>query len=424
MGCAKNLVDSEILMGRLEAAGYRVVHQDVMERADVAIINTCGFIADSVAENINQILEFTRAKEQKLVNRVLVMGCLSQRYREQLELEIPEVDIYYGVDDMELLLRDLNVSSEKRHLRERKITTPSHYAYLKISEGCDRKCSFCTIPLIRGRNKSLPVEEVVADARMLMQKGAKELIVIAQDITRYGVDLYGESRLAHLLRELDTVEGIEWIRLQYTYPDKSLYEVLEVMKSSSKICHYLDIPLQHVSDRVLRSMKRGHTGKIIRDLLDSFRREIPDIAIRTTLITGYPGEGEREFEELKDFIRDYRFERLGVFAFSPEEGTLAATLDDTVPVEIKQKRVEELLSLQQEISRDMNLQKVGKNFTAIADRREEDVWIMRSQYDSPEVDTEIYVKDHEKIVQGGFYNVHIYSSDDYDLYGELAESMD
>lgn len=423
MGCSKNLVDSEVLMGQLRAAGYKVVHQDAMEKADVAIINTCGFIEDSIAENVGQIMELTEAKKHGMVDKIVVMGCLVQRFKEQLELEIPEVDRFYGVDELAMILEDLGADYRKDLLGERMQVTPSHYAYLKIAEGCDRKCAFCTIPQIRGRNKSKTIEAITQEARYLASKGVKELILIAQDTTRYGIDIYGESRLPELLRELDKTDGIRWIRLQYTYPNKVLYDVLEVMKNSDKICHYLDIPLQHVSDKILKSMKRGHTGKIIRELLDAYRREIPDMAIRTTMISGYPGEGEQEFEELKDFIRKYRFERLGVFAFSPEQGTLAATLDDDVSASEKNRRADEIMELQKEVSASLNADKIGAQMLLVADRFENDTWVCRSQYDSPEVDTEIYVKDNEAIQQGQFFKAIITEADDYDLYGEFVEAV-
>lgn len=423
MGCSKNLVDSEVLMGRLQAAGYKIVHQDAMDKADVAIINTCGFIEDSIIENIRQIMDIGNAKNHGLVDKVIVMGCLVERFKGQLEQEIPEVDRFYGVDDIETILHDLGADYRKELLGERMLTTPSHYAYLKIAEGCDRNCSFCTIPSIRGKNTSKTIEELVGEADYLASTGVKELILIAQDSTRYGVDIYGKSRLADLIKALENVTGINWIRLQYTYPDKSLYEVLKVMKESNKLCHYLDIPLQHINNKVLQSMKRGHTGKVIRDLLDAFRSEIPDIAIRTTMITGYPAEDEAAFDELKQFIQKYRFERLGVFAFSAEEGTSAAKLKETVPDEIKEKRISEIMEIQQHISKELNLEKVGTYYTALCDRKEGDTWVMRSQYDSPEVDTEIFVKDHQDIATGGFYKIYITASDEYDLYGEFVEVL-
>lgn len=423
MGCSKNLVDSEVLMGRLRTAGYKIVHQDAMEKADVAIINTCGFIEDSIIENIRQIMDVGNAKNHGLVDKVIVMGCLVERFKGQLEQEIPEVDRFYGVDDIETILHDLGADYRKELLGERMLTTPSHYAYLKIAEGCDRNCSFCTIPSIRGKNTSKTIEELVDETKFLASSGVKELILIAQDSTRYGVDIYGKSRLADLIKALENVPGINWIRLQYTYPDKSLYDVLQVMKESKKLCHYLDIPLQHINDQVLKSMKRGHSGKVIRDLLDAFRTEIPDIAIRTTMITGYPGEDEAAFEELKQFIQKYRFERLGVFAFSAEEGTSAAKLKETVPDEIKERRISEIMEIQQHISKELNLEKVGTYYTALCDRKEGDTWVMRSQYDSPEVDTEIFVKDHQDIATGGFYKIYITASDEYDLYGDFVESL-
>lgn len=420
MGCSKNLVDSEVLMGRMKAAGYEVVHQDTMEYADVAIINTCGFIQDSIVENIRQIMDIVNTKNHGIAKKVIVMGCLVQRFKDQLELEIPEVDEFYGVDEIEQILHDLGTEYQRELMGERMLTTPEHYAYLKIAEGCDRKCSFCTIPDIRGANKSKSIEELVNETKYLAGRGVKELILIAQDTTRYGVDLYGGKRLADLLKALEEVDGIEWIRIQYTYPDKSLYDVLEVMKNSNKICHYLDIPLQHINDSILKSMKRGHNKKTICDILDAFRNAIPDIAIRTTFITGYPGEGQAEFEELKNFIRQYRFERLGVFAFSPEEGTGAAELKDDIPANEKENRASEIMELQQEISRQMNFDKIGKTIKAIVDRWEDDTWVLRSQHDAPEVDTEIYVKDHAGIETGQFFNIRITAADDYDLHGEIA----
>ncbi|MFO8055605.1 MAG: 30S ribosomal protein S12 methylthiotransferase RimO [Bacteroidales bacterium] len=421
MGCSKNLVDSEILMGRMKEAGFDVVHQKAVEKADVAVINTCGFIEESIAENIRQILEITNEKAHKRVEKVVVMGCLGERFKAQLQQEIPEVDKFYGVNETERLLADLGAKCNWRAQAQRMLTTPAHYAYLKIAEGCDRKCSFCTIPAIRGANTSRPLESLVREAEVLAKAGVKELIIIAQDTTRYGVDIYGKNRLADLIKALEIVEGIRWIRLQYTYPDKTLYDVLDVMKSSQKLCHYLDIPLQHVSDSVLASMKRGHTKKMICKLLDDFRENIPDIAVRTTIITGYPGETKEDFDELKSFVQAYNFERLGVFAFSPEPGTPAALLPGAVPEIIRQQRLEELMEIQQEISRKMNRKKQGKIIKAIADHKEENYWVMRSQYDSPEVDTEIYVSEHENIKAGEFYDILITGAGDYDLYGEWTE---
>ncbi|MFO8086697.1 MAG: 30S ribosomal protein S12 methylthiotransferase RimO [Bacteroidales bacterium] len=422
MGCSKNLVDSEVLMGWLRAAGYKVIHQDKVQYADIAIVNTCGFIEDSITENINQILEIIKAKENGLVDKVYVMGCLVQRFKDDLRHAIPEVDHFYGVDEIGLILKDLGVDYRHELTGERMISTPSHYAYLKISEGCDRNCAFCTIPAIRGKNKSKSIEEICDEAASLASKGVKEIILIAQDITRYGVDVYGKKQLPKLLRELDKVEGIYWIRLQYTYPDNVLYEIIDLMKNSSKLCHYLDIPLQHIDSEILKSMNRGHSRDNIMDILQQFREEIPDIAIRTTFITGYPGETEEKYSQLKDFIQSFRFDRLGVFPFSPEKGTAAADLNSQVPMEVRQKRAEEIMVLQQGIARSLNHNKIGDILTAIVDRKEGDSWVLRSQYDSPEVDTEIFVAEDQNLTQGHFYQVKIISAEDYDLNGSVLEA--
>ncbi len=423
MGCSKNLVDSEVLMGRLHSAGLQVVHERRMEKADVAIINTCGFVQDAIEENISQILEWISRKEHGRIQKLIVTGCLVKRFKEALQRELPEVDGFYTMDQAHLLVRDLTAGCSPAGQPRRMLSTPSHYAWLKIAEGCDRRCAFCTIPFIRGKNVSRPEEELVEEAQWLARQGVKELILIAQDTTRYGLDIYGKPQLPSLLKELEKVEGIEWIRLHYTYPDKVLYQVLEVMKDSKKICHYLDIPLQHISDPVLSSMRRGHTKALAADILKQFRRQIPDVAVRTTMITGYPGETEQHFQELKEFVESFGFDRLGAFVYSPEEGTAAAGFKHQVPEKVAQKRMEELMELQKNISARLNSRKEGKVLKAIAERKEGPYRVMRSQYDSPEVDTEIFVTDDGTLENGQFYHIQITRAGDYDLWGKPVQTQ-
>ena len=417
LGCAKNLVDSEFMLRQLKAAGFDINH-DTNAESDVIIINTCGFINDSKEESISAILHWAEARKEGKVKQLYVMGCLSERYKDELRVEIPEADGFFGVNDLNALLQTLNAPFRKELLSERIITTPSHYAYLKISEGCDHKCSFCAIPSIRGKNISKPIDDIVREAEFLAASGVKEIMLIAQDLTYYGVDMNGKKQLPLLLEKLSEVKGIEWIRLHYAYPLGFPMEVLDVMKSGSKICHYLDIPLQHINNRILLSMKRGLNGDSTRKLIDKIRNKVPDIAIRTSLIVGYPGETAQEFNELKQFVSDYKFERLGVFTYSHEENTPAYKLIDNVRPAIKARRAEQLMTLQQDISEQRNLLLHNQVLKVIIDRKEEDLWIGRTEFDSPEVDNEVLISDPDNRLKPGiFVKVRITGSDMYDLNG-------
>ena len=392
LGCSKNLVDSEHLMAQLRCNNFDIIYDSNSTDAKIVIINTCGFIGDAKEESINTILGFVRAKEAGEIDHLFVMGCLAERYKKDLEKEIPEVDQYFGVNDLSKIIEQVGGTYRDELTGERMLTTPAHYAYLKISEGCNWGCGYCAIPLIRGRHVSVPMEQLIAEAEGLARQGVKELIVIAQDTTYYGMDLYGERKLGKLLHKLCQIDGIEWIRLHYAYPTHFPEQVIEVMRDEPKICKYLDIPFQHISDSQLKSMRRGLTKAETYALIEKLRREIPDIALRTTLLTGYPGETEADFEELLQFVRDICFERLGVFPYSKEEGTYSATqLHDDVPEEVKQQRVDRIMELQNEISLENNQKRIGRIERVILDRREGDYWIGRSQYDSPEVDTEIFI---------------------------------
>lgn len=420
LGCAKNLVDSEHLGGQLGAEGWSVVYDSDTTDARVVVVNTCGFIGDAKEESVNTILRFAAAKEAGAIDRLFVMGCLSERYRDELKAEIPEADEFFGVNSLADILRTLGAEYRHELRGERQLTTPKHYAYLKISEGCNWKCGYCAIPSIRGRHVSVPFEEVVAEAASLAQRGVRELIVIAQDTTYYGVDLYGERRLGELLRALCRIDGIEWVRLHYAYPAHFPREVIEAMRDEPKLCKYLDIPLQHISDRMLRSMRRGLSKAETQALVAELRHEIPGIALRTTMLVGYPGETEQDFEELLDFVRESRFERLGVFPYSAEEGTYSATeLTDDVPQEVKEERAERLMALQQEIARTANERLVGTVQRVVIDRREGDRAVGRTQYDSPEVDQEVIVSGSGGLEPGVFVPVRIVGADDYDLFGEV-----
>ena len=420
LGCSKNTVDSEYLMAQLTANRYDVVFDSNDTDAKTVIINTCGFIGDAKEESIDTILGFVNAKEAGLIERIFVFGCLSQRYRDELIAEIPEVDAFFGVTDLEEIVEAVGGTWRPELAVERYLTTPAHYAYLKISEGCDRSCGYCAIPLIRGKHVSVPMEELVAEAELLAAKGVKELIVIAQDTTYYGLDLYKERKLADLLRYLCRVDGIRWIRLHYAYPAQFPDDVIAVMRDEPKICKYLDIPFQHVSDSQLKGMRRGHTRDQAYALINHLRSEIPGIAIRTTLLTGYPGETEADFGELLEFVKQVRFDRLGVFPYSEEEGTHSALkLTDDVPEETKEERVEILMKAQSKISLENNQRKIGTTEKVIIDRYEDGYWIGRTQYDSPEVDQEVLIDASAPLVIGGFYTVRITSAEDYDLYAEL-----
>ena len=421
LGCSKNTVDSEHLMARLAAAGYEVRFDSDRTDAKTVVINTCGFIGDAKQESIEMILRAVEAKKAGKIERLFVIGCLSERYADELRVEIPEVDDYFGARTWEGIIAALEADPREELKTERHLTTPKHYAYLKISEGCNWMCGYCAIPLIRGRHVSVPMEELEEEARKLAEKGVKELILIAQDSTYYGIDLYGKRLLGELLRRLCKVEGIEWIRLHYAYPAAFPEEVIEVMATEKKICHYLDIPFQHISDNQLSAMLRRHTKAEAVELIQKLRARIPDLTLRTTMLVGYPGETEADFEELCDFVREVRFERLGVFPYSEEEGTHSAEkLTDDVPEEVKQARVDRLMAIQQRVSAELNRERVGRTMRVVVDGRQGDFYVARSEYDSPEVDQEILIPaDDKRLFKGRFYDVMITDAEDYDLYGEL-----
>lgn len=422
LGCSKNTVDSEHLMARLAAAGYEVLFDSDRTDAKVVVINTCGFIGDAKQESIDMILRAAAAKQAGKIERLFVVGCLSERYADELRAEIPEVDDYFGARTWDGIVRALGASEDPALATERRLTTPKHYAYLKISEGCNWKCGYCAIPLIRGGHVSVPMEELEEEARKLAGQSVRELMVIAQDTTYYGIDLYGRRMLAELLRRLCRIDGIEWIRLHYAYPAGFPDEVIEAMASEPKICKYLDIPFQHISDAQLASMHRRHTRAEAMELIGRLRGAIPDLALRTTLLVGYPGETEADFEELLAFVREVRFERLGVFPYSEEEGTWSAeNLRDDIPETIKQQRAERVMALQNEISLGNNRRRVGRTERVIIDSRQGDWYVGRTQYDSPEVDQEILIPASERrLLRGHFYDVTVTSAADYDLYGEIA----
>ena len=416
LGCSKNVYDSEVLMGQLKAGGKNVVHE---QEGNIVVINTCGFINNAKEESINTILEYVQQKEAGLIDKVFVMGCLSERYKPDLEKEIPDVDQYFGTSELPALLKVLGADYKHELIGERLTTTPKNYAYLKISEGCDRPCSFCAIPLMRGAHISTPIEALVTEAEKLAAKGVKELIIIAQDITYYGLDLYKKRALADLLRALVKVEGIEWIRIHYAFPTGFPMDVIEVMKEEPKICNYLDIPLQHISDPILASMKRGTTQEKTTKLLKKFREAMPEMAIRTTLIVGYPGETQADFEALKSFVKEMRFDRLGCFTYSHEENTTAYDLEDDVPEEVKLARANEIMEIQSQISWELNQEKIGKTFRCLIDRKEGNYFVGRTEYDSPDVDNEVLIDAKKHYVKtGDFVEVKIRDATDYDLYGE------
>ena len=416
LGCSKNVYDSEVLMGQLKAGGKNVVHE---QEGNIVVINTCGFINNAKEESINTILEYVQQKEAGLIDKVFVMGCLSERYKPDLEKEIPDVDQYFGTSELPALLKVLGADYKHELIGERLTTTPKNYAYLKISEGCHRPCSFCAIPLMRGAHISTPIEALVTEAEKLAVKGVKELILIAQDITYYGLDLYKKRALADLLRALVKVEGIEWIRIHYAFPTGFPMDVIEVMKEEPKICNYLDIPLQHISDPILASMKRGTTQEKTTKLLKKFREAMPEMAIRTTLIVGYPGETQADFEALKSFVKEMRFDRLGCFTYSHEENTTAYELKDDVPEEVKLARANEIMEIQSQISWELNQEKIGKTFRCLIDRKEGNYFVGRTEYDSPDVDNEVLIDAKKHYVKtGDFVEVKIIDATDYDLYGE------
>ena len=417
LGCSKNVYDSEVLMGQLKANNKEVVHED---EGNIVVINTCGFIANAKEESINTILDYVQKKQDGTVDKVFVTGCLSERYKPDLQKEIPDVDQYFGTTELPSLLKALEADYRHELIGERLTTTPKNYAYLKIAEGCDRPCSFCAIPLMRGKHKSTPIEELVIEAEKLATNGVKEIILIAQDLTYYGLDIYKKRNLAELLKELIKVEGIDWIRLHYAFPTGFPLDVLEVMRNESKVCNYIDIPLQHISDSVLKSMKRGFGKEKINRLLKDFRERVPGMAIRTTLIVGYPGETEENFQELKQWVSDMRFERLGCFTYSHEENTTAYLLEDDVPEEIKMQRANEIMEIQSQISWELNQEKIDKEFKVIIDRKEGNYFVGRTQFDSPDVDNEVLINAKKSYIRSGdFATVKIISAEDFDLYAEV-----
>lgn len=420
LGCSKNTVDSEHLMARLAAAGYEVVFDSERADADTVVINTCGFIGDAKRESIETILAAAAAKQAGRIGHLFVIGCLSERYADELRAEIPEVDDYFGARDWSGIIAALGAESRDDLATERMLTTPDHYAYLKISEGCNWLCGYCAIPLIRGKHVSVPMETVLEEARRLAARGVRELMVIAQDTTYYGIDLYGRRRLADLLTELCRIDGIEWVRLHYAYPASFPDEVIDTMAREPKICKYLDIPFQHISDRMLSAMKRRHTKAEAMDLIRRLRERIPDIALRTTLLVGYPTETEADVAELEEFVREARFDRLGVFPYSEEEGTYSAeNLPDDVPDEEKQRRADRIMALQERVSLENNLARVGRVMRVVVDSRQGDYYVARSEYDSPEVDQEILIPAAgRRLLRGRFYDVRITGAEDYDLYAE------
>ncbi|CCX61101.1 ribosomal protein S12 methylthiotransferase RimO [Bacteroides sp. CAG:598] len=421
LGCSKNLVDSEHLMRQLEEAGYHVTHDAERPQGEIAVINTCGFIGDAKEESINMILEFAQAKEEGLLKKLYVMGCLSERYLKELAIEIPQVDKFYGKFNWKELLHDLGKNYQEELHNERVLTTPAHYAYLKISEGCDRKCSYCAIPIITGRHVSRPMEEILHEVRYLVDRGVKEFQIIAQELTYYGVDLYHKQMLPELVERIADIPGVEWIRLHYAYPAHFPTDLFRVMRERPNVCKYMDIALQHISDNMLQKMRRHVTKEQTYQLIENFRKEVPGIHLRTTLMVGHPGETEADFEELKEFVRKVRFDRMGAFAYSEEEGTFAANnYEDNISQEVKQARLDELMAIQQEISSELSAAKIGRQMKVIIDRVEGDYYIGRTEFDSPEVDPEVLIeRNGEQLIIGNFYQVEIVNSDDFDLYGHI-----
>lgn len=422
MGCSKNLVDSEILMRQFEANGFHCTHDSENIEGEIVVINTCGFIEDAKQESIDTILELVKAKEEGRIRKLFVMGCLSQRYQKELEVEIPQVDKYYGKFNYRQLLTDLCKGDVTTCTGQRHLTTPSHYAYLKISEGCDRRCAYCAIPLITGRHISRTKDDILQEVRTLVADGVKEFQIIAQELTYYGIDIDGKQHIADLVRDISEIEGVEWIRLHYAYPNMFPKDLLAVIREKKNVCKYLDIALQHISDNVLSRMHRNVTKEETLRLISEIRKNIPGIHLRTTLMVGFPGETECDFQELMEFVKWARFERLGVFAYSEEEGTYSALhYKDDVPYGVKQQRLDAVMSLQQEISAEIEAQKVGSSMRVIIDRKESEYYIGRSEYCSPEVDPEVLIKSDEELHVGSFYNVNIIDSNEYDLYGEIIK---
>jgi len=423
LGCAKNIFDSEVMMSQLKANNYEVEHESQSEDSAIVIVNTCGFIDSAKEESVNTIIQFAEAKEAGLIEKLFVTGCLSERYKDDLEKEIPDVDKYFGTKDLPKLLKVLRADYKKELVGERLLTTPSHYAYFKIAEGCDRPCSFCAIPLMRGKHVSTPMEELVESAKKLVANGTKEILLIAQDLTFYGLDIYKERKLAELLDTLAQIDGLDWIRLHYAYPSGFPMDVIEVMKKHDNICNYLDMPLQHGSTKVLKDMRRGITREKTTKLIQDIRAIIPDITIRTTLIAGYPGETEEDFEEMMQWIEEMKFERLGIFPYSHEENTHAFNFEDDVPQDVKQKRAEDVMELQAGISWELNQSRIGKTYKVLFDKVEDGYFVGRTEFDSPEVDNEVLVPVSEEnhIRIGDFATIEITSADHYDLFGKLIK---
>ena len=420
LGCSKNMVDSEVLMGQLKGNQFDVSHESEVIDFNTVIINTCGFIDNAKQESIDTILKYTELKEQGKIDKVYVTGCLSQRYKPELEKEIPNVDAYFGTNDLVRLLKTVGADYKHELVGERLLTTPAHFAYFKIAEGCNRPCSFCAIPLMRGTHVSRPIEELVKEAKNLVNKGTKELILIAQDLTYYGLDIYNDRKLADLLKNLSDVEGVEWIRLQYAYPSQFPMDVLDVMNERDNICKYLDMPLQHISDNMLKSMRRGITKRRTIELVNEIRSRVPNIALRTTMIAGYPGETEQDVAELIDFVAESKFDRLGVFTYSHEENTHAHTLNDTLSAEEKQTRADSIMEVQQDISFQLNQAKVGQTFKVMIDRKEKDYFVGRTEFDSPEVDNEVLIDAKDQYLSvGSFVQAEISKATEFDLYGNV-----
>ena len=423
LGCSKNTYDSEILMGQLKGNQFDVVHEaDKVGKDDIIVINTCGFIDNAKQESIDTILQYSELKDQGKVGKVIVTGCLSERYKPELEAEITNVDAYFGTNDLQNLLRSVGADYKHELIGERLLTTPSHYAYFKIAEGCNRPCSFCAIPLMRGKHLTAPIEELVNNAKKLAQNGTKELILIAQDLTYYGLDLYGKRNLDELLRRLSDVNGIEWIRLQYAYPSGFPMEILDVMNERGNICKYMDMPLQHITDNMLKSMRRGITKQKTIDVVNQIRDKVPGIAMRTTLITGYPGETEQDFEEMQRWVEDTKFDRLGCFTYSHEEKTAAHSLNDDVPEDVKQQRADAIMEIQQGISFDKNQEKIGRTYKVLIDKKDGEYFVGRTEFDSPEVDNEVLIDARvDYATVGSFVNVQIDTAEDFDLYGHIVK---
>ena len=421
LGCSKNMVDSEVLSGQLRANEIDVVHENIKKDHNIVVVNTCGFIDKAKEESVNTILEQVALKKKGRLDKVFVTGCLSQRYREDLEKEIPEVDAWFGTMELPLMLKQFEADYKAELLGERLLATPRHYAYLKISEGCNRTCAFCAIPLMRGGHISRPMEELVKEAEGLVRKGVKEILLIAQELTYYGLDIYKQRMLPQLLNRLADIKGLEWIRLHYAYPSKFPLEILDVIRERDNICKYLDMPLQHASDNMLTAMRRQITRQDMKTLIDTIREKVPGICLRTTLIAGFPGETEQDVEELKDFLREHRFDRVGIFAYSHEEGTSAHQLEDTIPADTKQQRAQEVMEVQQEISFEKNQEKIGRVFKVLIDKKEAGRYLGRTEFDSVEVDNEVIIHSADRLPIGEFVRVRITKAYDYDLEGEVVK---